>query len=386
MHKIKIVHLIGSLNRGGAERFVIDLCNEIAKIEKYEVYILSLCSNSSENTYVKDIDRSVNYLSFHKGKGFSFSVLLKLTTWLKEKSPHIIHSHLNGFEYLCIYRLLKTRATSFHTIHNVAKVECSNILLKAYRKIFYKNNSVIPVTISVNGSKTYREYYGLNNEIIIENARPKLKPTSALGDLRSRYNTSDEFLLVHVGRIATEKNQQLLIESVQYFNNNDTKKCRLLIIGDNKNESLYSKLQGLAKNDTYIEFLGGKDNISDYLNIADAFCLSSMFEGMPISLIESMSLGCIPICTPVGGIKEMIKDGVTGFLSKDTSLESYCDALKRAVYSMNKDDIRKNLISCFETKYHIGISAKNHLSTYNKALNLFEGRDSAFELLYKSKF
>ncbi len=385
MHKIKIVHVIGTLNRGGAERFVIDLCNEIAKIEKYEVYILSLCSNDSQNTYVKDIHNNVKYISFDKGKGLSLPVLLKLTNWLKEKSPHIIHSHLNSFEYLFIYRLLKSRATFFHTIHNIAKVECPNIIIKSYRAIFYRNNSVIPITISINGSKTYRDYYGLNNEIIIENARSNLSTTIALKELHNQYKFKDEFLLVNIGRIAPEKNQQLLIESVQHFNATQTRKCRLLIIGDIKNKNLNVKLKQLAQDDSYIEFLGGKNNISDYLSIADAFCLSSDFEGMPISLIESMSMGCIPICTPVGGIKEMIKDGVTGFLSKNTTLESYFETLKRAIYSENKPTIRENLIRTYESKYHIGISAKNHLRTYNKALNLFEGRDSAFELLYKSK-
>lgn len=224
------------------------------------------------------------------------------------------------------------------------------------------------------------------NEIIIENARPNLNTTTALSGLIHQYKANDEFLLVHIGRIAAEKNQELLIESVKKWNATEFKKCKLLMIGDIKNESINANLKNLAKDDPNIEFLGGKNNIADYLHMADAFCLSSIFEGMPISLIEAMSMGCIPICTPVGGIKEMIKDGVNGFLSKNTSLDSYYETLKRAMYSDNKEVIRTNLIKTYKNKYHIEISATNHLKTYNKALNLFEGRDSAFELLYKSKF
>jgi len=387
MHKIKIVHVIGTLNRGGAERFVIDLCNEMAKIEKYEVYILSLCGNDPQNTFINDLSNSVNYISFNKKRGLSLSVLLKLTNWLKVKNPHIVHSHLNSFEYLILYRAFKSRTTFFHTIHNTADFECSNLAIKTIRAFFYRNNKVIPITISMNGSKTYRDYYGLNNEIIIENARPSLSTTSQFNQLYEKYKgVDDRFLLVHIGRISIEKNQEVLIESVKKFNATESIKCKLLIIGDIKDEQLSIKLRSLAKNDPNIEFLGGKNNIADYLSVADAFCLSSVSEGMPISLIEAMSVGCIPICTPVGGIKEMIKDGVTGFLSSNTTQESYFKALKRAVYFKDKHVIKDNISKAFENKYHIEISAKNHLKTYNKALNLFEGSDSAFELLYKSKF
>jgi len=387
MHKIKIVHVIGKLSRGGAERFVIDLCNEIAKKEKYEVYILSLCENNTHNTFITDISTNVNYITFNKKSGFNLNVLFKLTNWLKEKSPHIVHSHLNSFEYLSLYRSYKSRATFFHTIHNIANIECPNYLIKCFRKLYYKNNSVIPIVISVNGSKTYREYYKLNNEIIIENARPNLILSKNHEGLVNKYKRDkDSFLIVHIGRISIEKNQELLIKSVQKFNSIDEKKCKLLIIGDVQDEQLYSRLMNLIENDSNIEFLGGVNNIVDYLSIADAFCLSSIYEGMPISLIEAMSVGCIPICTPVGGIKEMITDEVTGFLSKDIDLDSYYNAIRKAVYSKNKSIIKENIKYTYKCKYHIELSAKNHLKNYNKALNLFEGRDSAFELLYKSKF
>lgn len=387
MHKIKIVHVIGTLNRGGAERFVIDLCNEIAKIEKYEVYIISLCGNDPQNTFINDLGGNVKYISFNKKRGLSFSVLLKLTNWLKVKNPHIVHSHLNSFEYLILYRTFKSRTTFFHTIHNMANLECTNLVIKTIRAFFYRNNKVIPITISMNGSKTYKDYYGLNNEIVIENACPSLFTTSEFNQLYEKYKgVENRFLLVHIGRISIEKNQEMLIESVKKFNATELMKCKLLIIGDIRDEQLSIKLRSIAKNDPNIEFLGGKNNIADYLSIADGFCLSSVSEGMPISLIEAMSVGCIPICTPVGGIKEMIKDGVTGFLSKNNTLESYFKALKRAVYFKDKDVIKDNISKAFENRFHIEICAKNHLKTYNKALNLFEGSDSAFELLYKSKF
>ena len=89
----------------------------------------------------------------------------------------------------------------------------------------------------------------------------------------------------------------------------------LLIIGEGFDRA--SELKKLANKN--IHFIGIKTNVPDYLYASDAFCLSSNFEGMPISLIEAFACGCPSICTPVGGIVNSVKHGVTGFLSKSLS-------------------------------------------------------------------
>lgn len=368
MHKIKIVHLIGDLGRGGAERFVVDICNELSRHHQYEVYIISLCENNTASTFVGDITKKVNYLSFHKKRGLDLKVLLSLTRWMRKEQPHIVHSHLNGFEYLFLYQFYKSRTSFFHTLHNIAEAECPYYLLRCFRRFFYNRGSVVPVTISSNGSSSFKHHYHLTNDILIANGRPTLTLTSGYPLVLEQYKGDEQtFVLVHIGRIAMEKNQQLLIAAVQRFNAAEhLKKCRLLIIGEVENEKIYQDLKVQADGDVNIEFIGGKANVADYLTVADAFCLSSLYEGMPISLIEAMSLGCIPVCTPVGGITEMIEEGITGFLSRDTSTDAYYETLKRAVSHCGKKMIRENAISTFKNRYHIRVSAGKHLKAYRK--------------------
>lgn len=365
MKKIRIMHLIGDLTKGGAERFVVDLCNELAKFDQYEVFLISICANDEENTFVKDIQKTVRYVSFNKERGFSPGVLMNLTKWLIKVKPHVLHSHLNGFEYMAFYLFLDKGTLFFHTIHNIAVAECPNLFIKNFRRIWYRSHKVKPVTISYDGSKTYRNYYKLQNDILIENGRQELATSDAYPLLIKKYKEAhDNFILVHVGRIATEKNQELLIRAVQKFNTTEKKKCKLLIIGEVREKPLYQRLLELVKGDSYIAFVGGRDNIADYLSIADAFCLSSIFEGMPISLIEALSMGCIPICTPVGGIKQMIVHGKTGFLCSDLSVEGYCKVLKEALNHPDKMMIKLNGRLVFESHYHIQASANAHSKSY----------------------
>jgi glycosyltransferase involved in cell wall biosynthesis len=381
MFKIRIVHVVGRLGRGGAERFVIDICNEMSRQDRFEIYIISLSENDPEESFVDEINSEVNYISLNKPAGFSLEALLRLTKWLKALAPHIVHSHMNSFEYLTLFRLQDKGALFFHTIHNVAREECPGLFIKTIRQICFKLKRVVPITISENGSKTYRSYYRMSNDVLIKNARPLPVTSGHYKDVLDAYKQDlQQFLLVHVGRISAEKNQQLLLRAVQQFNNTEPVKIKLLMIGDIQDRALFKVLMELAGDDKNIEFLGGRSNVADYLSIADAFCLSSAFEGMPISIIEAMALGCIPICTPVGGMVEMIVDGVTGFISEDLSVARFYETLKRGLYTPHKQDIQQRIVLEFYEKYHIGISAENHLNTYVKMLNTFRNTDIALKL------
>lgn len=361
----KVIHIIGNLDHGGAERFVTDLCNELARKE-VDVTLVSLCDNQLHHSLVDQIGDRVKYVSFSKKPGLSIAVIFKLTVWLSNQQPTVVHSHLNGSEYLILYRIFSKRTTFFHTLHNVAEAECPERAIKYLRKIHYRNNKVIPVTISSECSHSYRRYYQLNNDRLIENAREEIKLTAEQPGLVKKYRaTSDEIILVHIGRISAEKNQRMLVEAVKQINATETIKCRLLLIGEKKEQQVYDELLALAESDSRIELLGLRKNVADYLSIAHAFCLSSHWEGMPISLIEAMSLGCIPVCTSVGGIPDMITDGVNGFLSRPNHTAAYADALRKVMYGHDLDKMKAKTIQTYKNRYTISVSADRYLNMYH---------------------
>ena len=98
---------------------------------------------------------------------------------------------------------------------------------------------------------------------------------------------------------------------------------------------------------------------------AGIFCLSSNFEGMPITLLEASLAGLPVVSTPVCGAVDLIKDGVNGFLSKSHSLEDYKNALIKAID--NYDSIKENAMSMKDNSpYTIAECARKYVEYFNE--------------------
>ncbi|HUP12518.1 MAG TPA: glycosyltransferase, partial [Niastella sp.] len=87
-----------------------------------------------------------------------------------------------------------------------------------------------------------------------------------------------------------------------------------IIVGDGPlRDEVHAKAKELGT-DKYVVFAGLQTDTRPYFTAMDVFMMSSEFEGLPIALLEAMSMNCMPACTEAGGIPEVIKDGVNGIL------------------------------------------------------------------------
>ena len=139
----------------------------------------------------------------------------------------------------------------------------------------------------------------------------------------------------------------------------------LLIAGPIANQQIFMEIQPfLAQR---IVYLGEITDAREYLACADAMLLPSIWEGLPVTLLEAISVGCIPICSPVGGIVNVIENEKTGILSKSSSELDYFKALQ-SYLNFNQAELEKMKIEMgqeFYRKYHISIAAKKYLAAYD---------------------
>ncbi len=368
---MKVLQLIPSLNSGGGEKFTIDLCNSLSF--SCDVSLCVLYNVTENMIFAENLNSKVNLTELGKSKGFDFMLIYRIYKLIKREKPDIIHTHLRALTYL-LPILFLSKLHCVHTIHNLAQQEEPSLIMRKLRRWFYRFNIVRPICISKTVQASFEDVYDLSNSTLIENGTPVPKPTNEMNTVRNdilKLRMNEQTLVfLNVARISLQKNHILLVKAFnQLYAEN--KNVILIVLGEESDPTL-NLLETLNKiKSPNIHFLGLKKNIPDYLINSDAFCLSSLFEGLPISLLESMALGVIPICTPVGGIPDVIINGKNGILTTDLSIKSYVEALNKFI-SMKKEEkntISKSSISSFVNRYNISHTTKNYFDYYTKVIN-----------------
>jgi glycosyltransferase involved in cell wall biosynthesis len=362
---MKIVQVIYSLELGGAERLVVNLSNQLSK--KHEVYLLTYKSDNDETNrfHFPELSPRVKYFNLKLSRGINFRDVCTVYRKLREIKPDVVHCHLGVIFHVLPYALLHRKTKYFHTIHNDAAAERSIKPGTWVRRLAYKWNLFKPITISAVSRESFNQCYKLNNSHLIYNGCHAPAKTadfdSVKKEIENKKINADDLVFIHAGRQdAAQKNQLMLVKVFDRLIA-EGRHLILLIIGNDYDKPEAGILKETAGKGIY--FCGAKQNIADYYLNADAFCLSSKYEGMPISLLEALACGCIPICTPVGGIKDVVSDGVTGYLAKDTEENSYYDAVVK--FLNNQGAIKKeNLISYFNENYTLEKCAEQHEKLY----------------------
>lgn len=365
---MKIIQIIFTLNQGGAERFVLDLSNELAQEHDVHLFIIR---NEEENNdfFKKELDEKVKYKSLGFKHGFKPFDYFKMYKIIKKENPDIVHCHMNTILLVLLPSIFLKRIKYFHTVHSDAKNEAKNILFSSLRKFFYKYSLIHPITISEESKDSFFRFYGYDNSTLIYNGRKFPEKSVRFSEIEKEINSMkqnpDDLVFLHVSRFNEIKNQSMLISVFNQLireNNN----VILIIVGMGFDFEEGEDLVAAAGKGIY--FLGEKTNVADYYHSADAFCLSSHFEGMPISVLEALACGCVPICTPVGGIVNVIKNGIYGFLSKDTSEKSYYQAVKEFLKNPESID-REKLKFYFEKNFSIKKCADLHVKAFQKEMD-----------------
>ena len=169
-----------------------------------------------------------------------------------------------------------------------------------------------------------------------------------------------------MARISPQKNQRLLLDCMATLEK-DGENVIALILGDALPDDKPMMEQLIANKPGNVHFMGKVKNVGDYYLNADAFVLSSIYEGLPISLLEALSVGAIPICTPAGGIVNIVQNDI-GFLSKEINYATFLDAMKNYLHS-GKDEIEKMKINCIELyqkEFSMESCAKKYIELYHK--------------------
>ena len=330
---LKILEIIPALNSGGAERFVIDLCNQMAK-DGQEVTLLTMKDFSISNFgfYKDELSGDVRLLNMGLGK-FGLSTFYKLYKTIRSMKCDVVHFHLTAMYFGFLAVFFDRKKKFIVTSHNQADKERDRAKFRyVVKKVCLKLKLLQQVAISHQNAKSIREVFGVEPIRLIYNGRAATSITHKYDDVKNEIEQYKSHPATNVFTIIARCNPQKNIPRlVKCFNKliEEGEDVVLLVIGNGYDSpDILPIIKQANKN---IHFLGQRHNVVDYLSCSDFFTLSSDYEGMPITLIEALACGCIPVGTPVSGFNDIIEDGKNGFVAEAINDEAYFRALKRAI-------------------------------------------------------
>lgn len=361
---MKILQITYSLASGGAERFVVDLSNELAKNKDNEVYLLVIrdFSDPKYKYYLPDVSKDIKCINIGATKGLCWKSVMGVYKTIKKINPDIVHAHCD-LTLLYLPSLLYKKTKYIHTLHTIAEKNIVHKKLRTFQRYIY-NKHVLGITISELCQKSFVKFYNLKGaSLCIPNGCKKMVKTQDFEDVLyevNRYkNGRDIPVFIHVARFFPIKNQKRLFDAIEKLHN-DGREFLLLVLGRNYEKSPYIHLNDSTD---YVKILGEKHNVVDYLACADFFVLSSDWEGLPISILEAMSMGCIPISTPAGGVVDVIKDGENGLLCPTFDTTDYYKTIEK-VFDKNFAISKETVISDYQENYTMEVCANKYYNAY----------------------
>lgn len=359
---MNISHYTESLNEGGIASFLASLAPMQSK--NNIVQICTIFSNHDIPNRLKD--SSIKILSLNNDQTL-LSYLkfpFKVFRHIYKNDSEIINIHGSFIYYIIAILLLHNRRRFFYTVHSDAFKEKNSSKLETIiwpiKRIFFKKGWIKPIAISSQSEDSFYRLYGFHAKMILNGIF--LKNVGESEDIKKYKNTSYTRLYIHAGRISEAKNQEQMCKAFNRLIAED-EDVHLLIAGGVQDETIYSRLEKYWSD--RITYLGSRSDILEIFKSSDFMLLPSKWEGLPLSLLEAMSQGCIPICSPVGGIPSVIVNLQNGILSADYSEDSIYNAVKLSL-SLSKEERKEISDNCLSSvkRFSIEKTAMEYLKYY----------------------
>lgn len=317
----KVLIVVPTLGAGGGEKFVMDLANGMDR-STFQVKILVLYPESGTIFDRFAAENGLDVIYLDKKLGLDCTMLAKVWRIVRDYAPDVIHSNLDTMLYLLpSYRRQQIK---LHTVHTMADKEAAG-LQRIVRKIAFWFVGVKPVAISSTVADSICDIYGIRRHKV---------PVVCNGVVCSRYalpkKESKKVRLISVGSLYAVKNFPFLIHcfaAVRQKNAN----VHLTLVGDGvQRKELETLIRHLGLEQD-VTLTGTVADVENYLADADIYVASSIFEGLPLSVLEAMAAGLPVISTNVGGIAEIVHNGRNGMLVEPENQVAYIAALERMI-------------------------------------------------------
>ena len=335
---MRICHVITKPELGGAQLSTLNLILNLPK-DKYQISVITSPKGILSREF-KDLASSKTYFSPFLARSLNpiFDILALIHIYLIYRSNgfKIIHTHSSKAGILGRWAGLFSRTpVILHTVHGWSFNDYQPVLIKRFYIFLEKITAVFTTKIICVSKKDIQ--IGLRYKIAPEEKFALIKygipldrfKNSACNKEKKKKELGIDNNDPVVGMISCLKPQKSPMDYVRACIDvyNRMPNINFLLIGDGiLKEKCRSELRKSSLNGRFI-FTGWRRDVSDILDIVDVVVLTSKWEGLPIAIIEALSKGKPIVATDTGGVRELVKDGINGYITRPGDYKHTADRI-----------------------------------------------------------
>lgn len=294
---IRVLHVTTSMDFGGAETFIMNIYR---KIDRSRIQFDFLVQSYNEFDYSDEIEKLGGKIYVVEGrrKGVLKNIKQLDSFFSKHNYFNAVHLHTNCLSYIEPLLFAKKYKIRNLIVHGHSTNINGNPLHRVLHKInqlFLKYFSTKNIACSAEVAKwmfgkkvvSSNNYEVINNGIDVKKFRFNISDRNTY---RDELKLNDKIVVGHVGRFIDVKNHKYIIQILNELKNIKSE-VSLLLIGDGPLRVNIEQQVHELKLDDYVCFLGKRGDVNRILNAMDVFVFPSLYEGLPLTLVEAQASG-----------------------------------------------------------------------------------------------
>jgi glycosyltransferase involved in cell wall biosynthesis len=342
---VRVLQVTGIMNRGGAEAMIMNLYRNIDKSRVQFDFVENSLDRGLFDDEIGELGGKIYYCPHHVGKNhFEYK-----RWWKKFFKEHkgeydIVHGHIGSTA--AIYLKIAKKNGVYTIAHSHSSSFGGGIKGLMYQIMSYPTRNIADYFLACSyesGVSRYGNKIGNNLQkcTVVNNAIDSSKFSFNL-EVREKYrkefNLVNRFVIGHIGRYLPEKNHTFLIDVFSEIYNKN-KNAELVLIGDGPlRKEIEDKIHQL-KLENVVKILGVRSDIAQLTQMLDVLAFPSLYEGLPVTLIECQAAGLPCICSDVI-TKNVDITGLCDFVPLN-DLQKWCKAILSCVGTKRENTTEK---------------------------------------------
>ena len=373
--KIRVLECIRQGKIGGGESHLLSLTAHLDR-SRFEPVVLSFTDGPMmERLKEMGVETRLIYTE----KPFDIRIWGQVKRLLQAEAPDVIHAHGTRASSNVLWAARKLGIPVIYTVHGWSFHQDQHPLVRRLRILgekYLTERSEVNISVSASNQQSGKEMIPQFRSVVINNGidQQKFDPERAYSDVRAELGIArDSVVVLFIARFTAHKQPLTLIRAfaraLTMLQGIGAAGLHLLMVGDGDEKVAGVALARELGLEDKIIFQAFRQDVPDVLHAADIFVLPSLWEGLPIGLLEAMAMRKAVIGTRVDGTREVLQDGDNGLMVEPGDVDGLAAAIVRLAADRElRESLRARAFQTVRQRFDAATMTREIESIYSKVL------------------